>query len=174
MNSVKRFIATTVLSLARFLDTYFWQLAVTFTALAVYNFFFIKNYDKILFESARDGKITELKDALKNDGDVNSLHVGDCTPLVVACGTKQEEAARIIIETGKCKIDTVDGKGRSALLVASGAGIVDTVKLLLKNKADIKSTDNNGSTPLIVACRKFHVHLSQSFQPDTTNANLCW
>eukprot|EP01032_Pedospumella_encystans_P015869 gene15869-18130_t len=70
----------------------------------------------------------------------------------MACGMKHEEIAKILITTGKCKIEAVDAKGRTALLAASGAGIVDTVKLLLKNKADIKSSDNNGSIPLIVAC----------------------
>jgi ankyrin repeat protein len=154
MEAVKRFIGSSILSLARFIDTYFVQLAAVFIALAIYNYFFIKNYDKILLESARDGKIKELKDALRNGGDVNAAHAGEYTPLIMACGTRQEEAVSVLLETGKCKIDAVDGKGRSALLVASGAGLLETVKLLLKNKADVKASDNNGSTPLIVACRK--------------------
>lgn len=154
MDAFKRFVGSNILALARFLDNNFWQIVIILTGLALLNYFFVKNYDKILFESARDGKIKEMKDALKNGADVNSLHIGDCTPLMIACGTKQEEAIRVLIETGKCKIDAVDSKGRSALLLACGTGFVDSVKLLLKNKADVKASDNNGSTPLIVACRK--------------------
>lgn len=154
MDSAKRLFATSVLGLARWLDTYFYQVATVFVALGLYNHFFVKNWDKILFKACKDGNLKDLQDALRNDADVNLPHDSDCTSLIMACGMKHEEIAKILIETGKCKIEAADSKGRTALLVASGAGIVDTVKLLLKNKADVKASDNNGSIPLIVACCK--------------------
>jgi ankyrin repeat protein len=155
MNSLKRIVGTSILSLARFLDAYFYYIVTIFAGLAAFNYFFVKNYDKELFEAAKDGNIKRLKEALRNDADVNSMHMGECTALMMACGMKHEEVARVLVETEKCKIDTVDAKGRSALLIASGAGLVDSVKLLLKNKADVKLSDNNGSTPLIVACCEY-------------------
>ena len=154
MDSAKRVFATGVLGLARWLDTYFFQIAAVFAALGLYNYLYVKNWDKLLFKACKDGKLQDVQDALRNDADVNLHHESDCTPLIMSCGMKHEEIAKILIATGKCKIEAVDAKGRTALLVASGAGIVDTVKLLLKNKADIKSSDNNGSIPLIVACCK--------------------
>lgn len=152
MDGFKRFVGTSILALARFLDAYFYYIATAMVGLGAFNYFFVKNYDKELFHAAKEGKIKELKDALRNDGDVNVQLNGDCTPLIMACGTKQEEAATILINTGKCKLELIDSKGRTALIVACAAGVIDIVKLLLTNKADVKAADNNGNTPLIVAC----------------------
>jgi ankyrin repeat protein len=154
MDSFKRVVGTSILALARFLDAHFYQIAAVFVGLAIFNYFFIKNYDKILLESARKGVVKDVKDALRNEADVNTQQNGDCTPLMLACEGKHEEIAQILIDTGKCKVDVVDSKGRTALSIASAVGIVDTVKLLLRNKGDVKSSDNNGDTPLNVACRK--------------------
>jgi ankyrin repeat protein len=154
MDSFKRLFGTSVLALARFLDAHFYQIALVFGGLAVFNYFFIKNYDKILLESAKKGIVKDVKDALRNEADVNTQQNGDRTPLMFACEGKHEEVAQILIDTGKCKLDVVDSKGRTALLIASAVGATDTVKLLLRNKGDVKSSDNNGDTPLNVACRK--------------------
>lgn len=162
MDAVKRLFAGSVLGLARWLDTYFYQVALAFAALGLYNYFFVKNWDKVLFVACKDGNIRELQEALLNGADINLPHDSDCTPLIMACGTKQEEAAKILIESGKCKIEAADARGRTALLVACGSGIIDTVKLLLKKKADVKTSDNNGSIPLIVACRKFISHFART------------
>lgn len=154
MDGFKRFVGTSILALARFLDAYFYHIAVAMVGLGVFNYFFVKNWDKELFKAAKEGKIKDLKEALRYDGDVNAQLNGDCTALIMACGTKQSEAAEILINTGKCKLELIDSKGRTALIIACASGIVDIVKLLLKNKADVKAADNNGNTPLIVACCK--------------------
>ena len=154
MDTLKRFVGIFVFRLASFLDTYFYHIAALVTLLGLFNYFFIKNYDKILFVAAKDGNIKDLKDALVNDADVNIQHAGDCTALMMACGTKQEKAVVILVSTEKCKLELSDIKGRTALLIASSTGSVEIVKLLLKNKADVKTTDHYGSTPLIAAaCR---------------------
>lgn len=155
MDVVKRFIGLSILSLARWLDTYFYYVAFAFTALGLYNYFYVKNWDTILFNACKDGNIKVLKEALVNEADVNVQLDSDCTPLIMACGTNQEAAVRILLETGKCKLELADARGRTALLVACGIGNIETVKLLLKNKADVKAADNNGSLPLIAACCKF-------------------
>ena len=161
MDAFKRVVGVTVLTLAKFLDTYFYQIAAVFGAIGLFNYFFVKNWDKELFNAAKEGKIVDLKLALANDADVNIQLAGDCTPLIIACGTKQTEAIALLMATGKCKLEIADGKGRTALLVASTLGVVETVKLLLKNKADVKAADNNGCTPLIAACCKFiYPHLT--------------
>ena len=154
MDSFKRFVGTSILSLARFLDTYFYHIAITLGCLGVFNYFFIKNYDQILLKAAKEGNIKDVKEALRYDADVNALQNGDCTALMIACASKHEDVIKFLLETEKCKVDTVDSKGRSALLIASAAGLVDSVKLLLKHKADAKSCDNNGNTALIAASCK--------------------
>jgi ankyrin repeat protein len=155
MESVKRFIGTNVLFLAQFLDDYFYHIAVLLGVLGIFNYVFVKNYDKELFAAAKVGNVSKLREALRNYADVNLQQDNDCTPLIVACAFKNEEVAKVLVETGKCKLELADNKGRTALFVACQIGSIELVKFLIQNKADIKTTDNLGNTPLIVSMRKF-------------------
>jgi hypothetical protein len=70
MEALRRLIATSLFSLARFLDTNFYYFCTVGALLAVFNFFFVKDYDKLLFKAAKEGQLKETREALTNMAEV--------------------------------------------------------------------------------------------------------
>jgi hypothetical protein len=70
MEAFRTFIASSIYTLARFLDHNFYYFCTVGVLLAVFNYFFIKDYDKLLFKAAKDGKLQEAIDALANLAEV--------------------------------------------------------------------------------------------------------
>ena len=64
----------------------------------------------------------------------------------------------------------VHNNGRTSLMVASGNGHIDVVKLLLKNNAEVNKVAQNGTTSLHYAC--FYGHLDIVMTLIEAKANL--
>lgn len=160
MDTIKYAIASTVYTLAQFLDKYFYYILTSFILLALYNTFIYKDWDALLFKAANDGNIPALEEAIKNDGDVNAQPAGECTPLMIACLKNQIEATRLLVATKRCRLELIDILGRSALYCACQAGNLEIVKFLLENNAKPRTADNHGNSPLIIASGElFNVYL---------------
>ena len=56
-------------------------------------------------------------------------------------------------------IDSRDGKGKSALMLAAGNGHTEIVELLVRNKADVNARDYDMLTPLMHAAQNGHVEI---------------
>ncbi|XP_053561861.1 protein phosphatase 1 regulatory subunit 27 [Bombina bombina] len=65
------------------------------------------------------------------------------------------------IRARKVTLDTIYLSGMAALHEAVLSGNLDTVKLLVKYGADIEQKDENGWTPLHMACSDGHVHIAR-------------
>jgi ankyrin repeat protein len=73
---------------------------------------------------------------------------------MAACVMQHLEVVEVLLNSGKCKLELEDSKGRSALLLASGVGSLSAVRMLLGKGADVKSIDHQGNTALLTACSK--------------------
>lgn len=175
MESVKRSIAVTAFSLARYLDVYFYHLVISCALLIVYNVFIRKDWDKILFKAASDGNIGLMAGALQHSADVNFHAAGECTPLIIACVNNREESVRFLLEAaaGACKLDLFDEHGRTALHAATQVGNEVIIRLLLDHGADVRAFDNDGSTPLITAATAGRVGALQLLLGDG-RADIQW
>lgn len=82
------------------------------------------------------------------------------SPLMVACKSRQVEAARLLIKLG-ANIKAADEKGRTPLHYASGSASGSDLKgegeaivsSLIEGGADVNHRDKRGETPLFDACR---------------------
>lgn len=153
MSAIQIF-ARTVLQVAHFIDRWFYYFLAVGLSLYVYNYFFIKDWDKLLYIACRDGKLKDVDEALQHKANVNSQHDKEKTALIVACEGNHKDIVVKLLSGGQCKIDQQDAMGRTALFVACKAGYSDIVRLLLGKAADLKVPNYDGTTPLIVACSK--------------------
>ncbi|XP_063312290.1 protein phosphatase 1 regulatory subunit 27 [Pelobates fuscus] len=71
-----------------------------------------------------------------------------------------EQVGRFI-RARKVKIDTIYLSGMAALHEAVLSGNLECVKLLIKYGADIEQRDENGWTPLHMACSDGHPHIAR-------------
>lgn len=55
----------------------------------------------------------------------------------------------------------IDGHGNTALHHAAENGFMEAIKLLIKYKCGLNSTNNMGFTPLIVALQNYHTEVAK-------------
>lgn len=99
------------------------------------------------------GRLKVIKKLVEAGADVNmetTAH-GD-TALLFSVEKNHWKVARFLIKQG-AKVDAQNNYGISPLIKASGSGAVDTIKVLLANKADVNLKDAEGRTALMHAVR---------------------
>jgi ankyrin repeat protein/beta-lactamase regulating signal transducer with metallopeptidase domain len=104
-------------------------------------------------ESAGDGDVDRVEGFLSSGMDVNTLLLGDGTPLMAAAQHGKLEMVRLLIGRGADVNLPAKGDG-NPLIVASRAGQRAIVSYLLDQGADVNATVEGDGTPLIVAARK--------------------
>lgn len=103
-----------------------------------------------VYDAARQGNIEALTEAHSEDKkSIDIPNENGHTPLILSCYRAQPEAAKLLIGFGvdinySCDLGT-------ALHAAVYQNDFEITKLLLKNKADINTTDANKQTALIMA-----------------------
>jgi ankyrin repeat protein len=88
-----------------------------------------------LYMAAADGYIDIVKYLIKNNVDVDKT--GDCTPLCIASVSGYDEIVDLLLKSG-AEIDHVDNDGKTPLYYAIINDNINTVKLLINKKADLK------------------------------------
>lgn len=103
--------------------------------------------EKSIFDIARNGNLTELKKAVKNNPDIiNSESKEGYTPLTLACYSGNNEVAKYLINNVK-NINSKSGYG-TPLMAAVVKNNKVLTKLLIQKKVDVNATDPNGTSAL--------------------------
>jgi ankyrin repeat protein len=106
------------------------------------------------------GYVNTVRYVLEHGYDVNQLSDGEHqTALHNAAGNGSEEVVRLMLETGKCRINHQDKFGLTALHFASRKGYVGIVKRLITAGADPNIQENYGFTPLHEAAENNNLHI---------------
>lgn len=98
-----------------------------------------------------NGDIKEVKSLIKCGASVDRFT--DVTPLYIAALYNRAEIAEYLIAAGARVDGIAGGDHQTPLHIASFYGHLKTVKLLIKNKANVNARGNYGTTPLHEAAR---------------------
>lgn len=147
--------ASSLVQFAYFLDE--WLGCIVGAGVLIYTikYFLVKDWDKALFDAARQGNVQKLEQALSKNANVNALLTKDSTALIEACIKNHKEIVIKLLATDKCKIDIQDEEGKTALFCACKYGFIELVRILLNKKADMKIPSNDGTSPLVSAASEF-------------------
>lgn len=103
-----------------------------------------------VFDIARKGTVEQAKTILKeNPNAFNVVNDDGFSPLVLACYRGNNEVAKIVVASGS-DIDR-NSKMGTALMAAIVKGNNEIAKLLIEKKANVHSSDGNGTTALLYA-----------------------
>ena len=103
-----------------------------------------------VFDISRKGTVEQAKAIFKeNPNAFNIVNDDGFSPLILACYRGNNEVAKIIIGSG-CDINN-NSKMGTALMAAIVKGNNEIAKLLIEKKANVHSSDGNGTTALLYA-----------------------
>jgi len=106
--------------------------------------------DKSIFDIARKGTITEVKDAYtRNPESINTLNEDGYSALILACYRGNVDVALFLIEKAN-NLNYISGDG-TALMAAIMSGNTKIIDSLIDHKADLNLSDAQGKTALIYA-----------------------
>ena len=100
-----------------------------------------------LWNTAKNGDLAKLQEALSKGADVNGQDDKGITPLSWAAMAGQTEAAQLLIKKG-AKINGKNRDGATPLHASAFFGQTEIVELLIKTKANLNLTNGKGETPL--------------------------
>ena len=104
-----------------------------------------------IHEAARVGDVEQIKFLFKSSPDlVNATDEKGLTPLHVAAGKKQTNAAQVLLALG-AKVNARADSGVTPLHLAVRRGDTDMTRLLLANRASANVRDNFDTPPLLLA-----------------------
>jgi ankyrin repeat protein len=109
--------------------------------------------DQELYEAARNGDILEINRLLDAGANVNSVIVGDGSPLIGASRNGRLAAVRLLLDRGADPNLAVSGDG-NPLIMASREGQAEVVTLLLDRGAKIDEVVPSDENALIQASGK--------------------
>ncbi|XP_071124054.1 ankyrin-1-like [Mytilus edulis] len=127
-----------------------------------------------LFVATQRGQKRVVEYLVEKGADVNHCDNEGRSPLFVACEEKHTDLVKILL-THYAKQKFCDLHNRSPMYMASRAGNKEAVGLLLKeNNNMINTYDDNGKTPLFVACELGHTDVVETilrYKPDVNLSN---
>ncbi len=109
--------------------------------------------DQELYEAARNGDVLEINRLLDAGANVNSVIVGDGSPLIGAARNGRLAAVRLLLDRGAHPNLAVSGDG-NPLIMASREGQAEVVTLLLDRGAKIDEVVPSDENALIQASGK--------------------
>ncbi|CAL1528386.1 unnamed protein product [Lymnaea stagnalis] len=139
-----------------------------------------------LILASTNGHAETVKMLIENGADINMKNKDGMTALMLASEQCHTNTVNIIIEKitnvrdqkkkkGKVSVQKLINdktiKGQSSLMFASQKGATETVKLLLRHKASIDETDNDGFTSLMFASQEGHFETVYTLLKEGANIN---
>lgn len=102
----------------------------------------VKVYDTdLIMESALNGNLETVKEALNNGFNVNTVDANKRTPLMLAAYNGHYELVKLLIEN-EADVNLTDAVNRTALMFASTGSFVPTVSILLQSGAKPNMIDS--------------------------------
>ena len=106
--------------------------------------------------AAHDGKLEEVRAAIKNGTPVNWVDERGQTALMLSAFNGHAEIVKLLLDGG-AKVELRDGTGRTALMFASTFDSTDAVGLLLAKGSDVNAVDSGEKwTALMFAAAEGH------------------
>lgn len=112
-----------------------------------------------LFDAVKKNNMISVKGCIKDGAAINAKNSTNSTPLHFACWKGYPEIVEILVETGKCDLNSTGDKGYTPLHYAAKFGHYEIVKTLLSNGAIYNVACESGKTPLDFATDKKTVQL---------------
>lgn len=103
------------------------------------------NGEHPIFEEARSGNISALKNYLQQGGDINLSNSRGHSLLMLAAYNDEYAATRFLIRKG-ARVDSADGGGNTVLMGVAFKGYARIAKLLLQAGANPSLTNGYGVT----------------------------
>jgi ankyrin repeat protein len=121
---------------------------------------FAQEKAKNIFDIARTGTVSEVKDLMKkNPNVINETNESGFSPLILACYRGNVEVAKFLIDN--VKDINYKSKEGTALSGLSFRYNKELVEYLLKKNADPNIADANGTTPLFWAVKSGNKELTE-------------
>jgi ankyrin repeat protein len=145
---------------------------------AVVTWHFVKKdraLGKVLFDATCESNIEGVAHALRDGARPDAYRdVNKTTALIASALSGHVPIMRRLLAAGadkEAKQTTVTGGGGTALLAAANAGHNAAVRLLIKDGAQIESTNARGFTPLISACSTGRLEVARMLLEAGSNIN---
>ncbi len=126
-----------------------------------------------LFIACKNGNKALAKYLIDNGADVNQPDGNGNTPLFIACDRWYIDLAEYLIDRHSAKLNSriINGYGKDLLFKAYEKENGNTVKSLIENGMDVNIEDENGKTPLLMACLWNNENLAK-YLIEEQNANI--
>ena len=131
-----------------------------------------KDNMKYLHVAAENGLMEIVEILLQNNFSINSLDKKKMIPLFYAINNKHSDVAKYLIEN-KSDLNLKRGKYKQqSLHLAASAGLLEIVKILLKNNVSIDSLDKYKMTPLLNAVKNKHSDVAKCLIEHNADLNI--
>lgn len=125
-------------------------LAVTFVFISVLTISACGNKNDSLIRSAKEGRLEDVRDLLKQGADVNARTDSGATALMWACFFGKLEVVNELLRNG-ADVNAKDNKGWTALMTAAEQGYPEVMELLIAKGADVNAKNAESQTALTYA-----------------------
>ncbi|XP_072130470.1 2-5A-dependent ribonuclease-like [Mobula birostris] len=110
-----------------------------------------------------DGDVVEM--LLKHEPHVNVPDQDGKTPLILAISNRFTKVAELLLESYSVDINARDKSGWTALLAAVDSKNTELTKKLCEKGVDVHSSDNTGTTPIMLARRRYAKEIIKILNP---------
>jgi ankyrin repeat protein len=123
------------------------------------------NSDKMLLEAIANGDLDRIRQLVTSGANLKARDNWQRTPLIRAAygGINNAKVIRCLLQGGSA-IDATSNTGNTALMEATLAGNLQTVRILLNEGADPALTNRNGATARELASGEIAKMLDQAIK----------
>ena len=121
----------------------------------------------------RYGHVDMVMTLVKHKANINARTDSGDIPLTLAARHGHSNVVHALLSDSQCPVDAKSQNGYTALHCSSIYGHVDTVRTLVKHKADVNFRTFSGDTPLTLAARHGHDNVIRVLFGSQSRAKYC-